>query len=107
MRISDWSSDVCSSDLNIFEPDHANSILAGGRADLVALVRPHLIDPSWTLRAAAGAGYRGVTVPKPYVAGMAQLGRNLARADRKSGGEGTSVSGRVDLVGRRIIKKQN
>ncbi|MES2987798.1 MAG: bifunctional salicylyl-CoA 5-hydroxylase/oxidoreductase, partial [Pseudomonadota bacterium] len=31
---------------NIFEADHANSILAAGRADLVALARPHLIDPS-------------------------------------------------------------
>ena len=38
---------------NIFEPDHVNSILAAGRADLCALARPHLIDPSWTLRAAA------------------------------------------------------
>lgn len=64
---------------NIFEPDHANSILAAGRADLVALARPHLIDPMWTLRAAAGAGYRGVAVPPPYEAGMAQLARNLAR----------------------------
>ena len=26
---------------NIYEPDHANSILAAGRADLVALARPH------------------------------------------------------------------
>ena len=40
---------------NIYEPDHANSILAAGRADLVALARPHLIDPIWTLRAAAAA----------------------------------------------------
>ena len=30
---------------NIYEPDHVNSILAAGRADLVALARPHLIDP--------------------------------------------------------------
>lgn len=64
---------------NIFEPDHANSILAAGRADLVALARPHLIDPMWTLRAAASAGYRGVAVPPPYEPGMAQLARNLAR----------------------------
>src|SRR3569623_668563 len=28
---------------NIFEPDHVNSILAAGRAALVALARPHLI----------------------------------------------------------------
>ncbi|HEY0324944.1 MAG TPA: bifunctional salicylyl-CoA 5-hydroxylase/oxidoreductase, partial [Allosphingosinicella sp.] len=43
---------------NIYEPDHVNSILAAGRADLVALARPHLIDPSWTLRAAAAQDYR-------------------------------------------------
>ena len=43
---------------NIYEPDHANSILAAGRADLVALARPHLIDPFWTLRAAAQLDYR-------------------------------------------------
>jgi len=65
---------------NIYEPDHVNSILAGGRADLVALGRPHLVDPMWTLRAAARAEYRGVAVPRPYEAGMSQLTRNLARA---------------------------
>jgi anthraniloyl-CoA monooxygenase len=64
---------------NIFEPDHVNSILAAGRADLVALARPHLIDPMWTLRAAAAQDYRGVHVPLPYQAGMAQLARNLKR----------------------------
>jgi anthraniloyl-CoA monooxygenase len=64
---------------NIYEPDHVNSILAAGRADLVALARPHLVDPMWTLRAAAGHGYRGVHVPPPYLGGMAQLARNLQR----------------------------
>jgi anthraniloyl-CoA monooxygenase len=64
---------------NIYEPDHVNSILAAGRADLVALARPHLIDPSWTLRAAAAQDYRRVAVPPPYLGGMAQLARNLAR----------------------------
>jgi len=64
---------------NIYEPDHVNSILAAGRADLVALARPHLIDPMWTLRAAAAQDYRGVTLPPPYLAGMSQLARNLAR----------------------------
>jgi anthraniloyl-CoA monooxygenase len=64
---------------NIYEPDHVNSILAAGRADLVALARPHLIDPSWTLRAAAGQDYRRVAVPNPYLGGMAQLARNLRR----------------------------
>jgi anthraniloyl-CoA monooxygenase len=64
---------------NIYEPDHANSILAAGRADLVALARPHLVDPFWTLRAAAQLDYRDVAVPPPYLNGMAQLARNLKR----------------------------
>ena len=64
---------------NIYEPDHANSILAAGRADLVALARPHLIDPFWTLRAAAQLDYRDVYVPPQYLNGMSQLARNLKR----------------------------
>ncbi|MEO6224433.1 MAG: bifunctional salicylyl-CoA 5-hydroxylase/oxidoreductase [Sphingomicrobium sp.] len=63
----------------IYEPDHANSILAAGRADLVALGRPHLIDPMWTLRAAAQLDYRNVSCPPQYLNGMAQLARNLKR----------------------------
>jgi anthraniloyl-CoA monooxygenase len=65
---------------NIYEADHANSILAAGRADLVALARPHLIDPMWTLRQAAAADYRGTFVPPPYLAGQEQLARILKRA---------------------------
>jgi anthraniloyl-CoA monooxygenase len=64
---------------NIYETDHANSILAAGRADLVALARPHLVDPMWTLRAAAGQNYREIHVPPPYRGGMSQLARNLKR----------------------------
>jgi len=64
---------------NIYESDHVNSILAAGRADLVALARPHLIDPMWTLRAAAGQDYRRVRVPPQYLGGIAQLTRNLQR----------------------------
>ncbi len=61
---------------NIFEPDHVNSIIAAGRADLVALGRPHLADPSWTMRAAAIAG-QAVPVPAAYALGQAQLTRTL------------------------------
>ena len=64
---------------NIYEPDHANSILAAGRADLVALARPHLVDPFWTLRAAAQLDYRDVHIPPQYLQGMSQLARNLKR----------------------------
>ena len=64
---------------NIYEPDHVNSILAAGRADLCALARPHLMDPSWTLRAAAQLGWDGVRAPSQYLAGEQQLRRNIAR----------------------------
>jgi len=64
---------------NIYEPDHANSILAAGRADLVALARPHLVDPFWTLRAAAQLDYRDVACPPQYLNGLSQLARNLKR----------------------------
>jgi anthraniloyl-CoA monooxygenase len=67
---------------NIFEVDHVNSILAAGRADLCCLARPHLMDPNWTLRAAAQQGYRGdaVRIPDQYLTGYDQLERNLKRA---------------------------
>ncbi len=64
---------------NIFEPDHVNSILAAGRADLVALGRPHLVDPSWTLRAAAEAGYDGLQISPLQSIGQEQLARTLQR----------------------------
>jgi anthraniloyl-CoA monooxygenase len=66
---------------NIYEPDHVNSILMAGRADLCCLARPHLADPYWTLHAAAQLGYRGETWPKPYLAGRDQLYRLASRAD--------------------------
>jgi anthraniloyl-CoA monooxygenase len=65
---------------NIYEIDHVNSILAAGRADLCCLARPHLIDPYWTLHAAAQQGYDGVEWPRQYWPGRDQLLRNLARA---------------------------
>ncbi len=58
---------------NIYEPDHANSILMAGRADLVCLARPHLADPYWTLHAAAELGDTGALWPKPYLNGRDQL----------------------------------
>src|SRR4029453_12964372 len=66
---------------NIYEPDHVNSILMAGRADLCCLARPHLSDPYWTLHAAVQLGYRGETWPLPYLPGGDQLNRLTARAD--------------------------
>ena len=76
----------------IFEPDHVNSILMAGRADLCALARPHLADPYWTLHAAAQLGYHDLPWPPQYLSGKAQLERNLARAaltaDERPGANG-------------------
>ncbi|MFQ5438552.1 MAG: bifunctional salicylyl-CoA 5-hydroxylase/oxidoreductase [Paracoccaceae bacterium] len=58
---------------NIHEPDHANSILMAGRADLVALGRPHLSDPYWTLHAAAELGDDAAQWVNPYLPGRDQL----------------------------------
>ncbi len=72
---------------NIFEPDHVNSILMAGRADLVCLARPHLADPYWTLHAAAKLGDRGEAWPPPYYAGRDQLYRIVRqRRTRADGG---------------------
>ena len=40
----------------ILGADHANTILAAGRADLCAMARPHLRDPYLTLHAAQQYG---------------------------------------------------
>ncbi len=50
--------------------DDVNTILLAGRADLVALARPHLVDPYWTLNAAIDLQYRGHTWPVQYLKGQ-------------------------------------
>ena len=45
-----------------------------------ALARPHLVDPFWTLRAAAQLGYDQVAWPVQYLSGREQFVRNLKRA---------------------------
>ena len=65
---------------NIYEADHANSIIAAGRADLCLLARPHLWDPAWTLRAAAQMGYEDVRWPNQYQTGRRQLETLMRRA---------------------------
>jgi anthraniloyl-CoA monooxygenase len=64
---------------NITEADQVNGIIAAGRADLVAIGRPHLSDPHWTLHAAAQLGYTGASWPKPYHLGRVQLERELEK----------------------------
>ena len=65
---------------NIYEPDHVNSIVAAGRADLCAIARAHLASAAWTQHAAAAQGHAAQWWPDPYLSAKAQLERNLARA---------------------------
>jgi anthraniloyl-CoA monooxygenase len=65
---------------NIYEPDHVNSILMAGRADLVCLARPHLADPYWTLHAGVTLNDPDVEWPLPYLRGREQAMRLAQRA---------------------------
>ena len=64
----------------ISEADHANSIIAAGRADLCAIARPHLADPAWTLHEAAKLDARDVDWPLPYLSGRDQMYREMAKS---------------------------
>jgi anthraniloyl-CoA monooxygenase len=48
-------------------PDHVNTVLAAGRADLCALARPHLVNPYVTLGAAVHYGFPDVAWPRQYL----------------------------------------
>ena len=48
--------------------DHANTILAAGRADLCALAREHLSDPALTHRHAQAERVTSTSWPRPYLA---------------------------------------
>jgi anthraniloyl-CoA monooxygenase len=64
---------------NITNADQVNTILAAGRADLVALARPHLANPYFTLHAAAQYGVQIATDPPQYGPGREQLFRTTAQ----------------------------
>ena len=63
---------------NITTSDQVNTILAAGRADLVALGRPHLVDSSFTMKAAAWYGAE-ISCPPQYLPGKEQIFRNSVR----------------------------
>lgn len=67
----------------ITEWGQVNTIVACRRADLVAVGRPHLTDPMWSLRGAAWYGVKAVRPPLPYLSGAAQLLRESEKARDK------------------------
>src|SRR3546814_20951416 len=98
MRISDWSSDVCSSDLdNVFFTHVGFSWLDFVDLDHVELVRG---PPGTLLGKNTTIGALVVTTKKP------SFDPGLELEDRQSVVEGKSVSVRVDLGGRAIIQKK-
>jgi hypothetical protein len=90
---------------NIYEPDHVNSILMAGRADLVCLARPHLADPYWTLHAASALGDHDEAWPDPYHPGRDQMWRlaERRRHDARQGLIMPELIGHHAMVYRRRI----
>jgi anthraniloyl-CoA monooxygenase len=60
-------------------PDQVNTLLASGKADLVALARPHLANPYFTLQASAWYQHMAQFWPPQYLPGRDQAFRNAAR----------------------------
>jgi anthraniloyl-CoA monooxygenase len=60
-------------------PDQVNTLLAAGKADLVALARPHLANPYFTLQASAWYQHLPQHWPAQYLTGRDQAFRNAAR----------------------------
>src|SRR3546814_11936475 len=99
MRISDWSSDVCSSDLPAWRP-----MPRGGRLPVSAGIADGGSSRPWSEIQLQIAGPMPVGTIGARIDGV---DRACRPEDRKSVVSGKSVSGRVDLGGRSIIKKKN
>jgi anthraniloyl-CoA monooxygenase len=76
----------------ISEADHVNSIIAAGRADLCAIARPHLANPSWTMQEAARIGYTDLNWHKAYVSAKRQMEANFERASAITGSPASSAA---------------
>src|SRR3546814_5866453 len=98
MRISDWSSDVCSSDL-IRQRRITTEIAVVDRHEQ-AILQPCRHAASLRPGMPVHVDELGVGTPLPQ---PAQLHRPQRRLDRKRGVYVNRVSRRVDLGGRRII----
>src|SRR3546814_14476602 len=103
MRISDWSSDVCSSDLHRVNFDNLTPLYPDQRLKLDT-TDPTVKDKSARvidLISPQGKVQRALIVAPPRTGKPV-----LLQKDRKSVVKGKRGSVRVDLGGRRIIKKK-
>jgi 2,4-dienoyl-CoA reductase-like NADH-dependent reductase (Old Yellow Enzyme family) len=69
----------------ITDADQANGIIASGRADLVAIGRPHLTNPAWTLMEAAKFGYASVGKLRRHLLRLAAEGKLVRSGTVKTG----------------------
>src|SRR3546814_19493605 len=105
MRISDWSSDVCSSDLlcaaylNSYESEVRQRPFIAVQAKLN---KSNETTKNYTLDY---SGEPGTSYPANVCGSYTINTSEINNRDRKSVVEGQSVSVRVDIGGRRIIKK--
>src|SRR3546814_14230907 len=103
MRISDWSSDVCSSDL---EAGVEALLVRHGRAE-AGLLEILVVDREAGREIHVHAGQVGeLKRPHAELAHVAHDAVDVLRLDRESVVWGKSVSVRLDIGGRRIIKKK-
>src|SRR3546814_20089896 len=124
MRISDWSSDVCSSDLPVAGRDplqQASPLLAIVELLLLQVLRQEMLDvgaksareQEGDEQQDAGEQEHGLHRAAPgaadaaHVVGGRRHERQVEAGDRKSVGEGKRVAGRVVLGGGLILKKKN
>src|SRR3546814_11758646 len=109
MRISDWSSDVCSSDLNLPESSDLQPQPSQSKSAETPNLQVQVIGPSDNAGPSSNAGASdqpsGTTGP---VFGTGSQSDPAAQAapDRKSVGEGKGVPVRVDPGGPLIIKNK-
>src|SRR3546814_11313366 len=101
MRISDWSSDVCSSDLRFAHARERKWTPAGSERSDSASAAPW----RWNWREAA----RMCAASSAFTAALRPPGRRTPETsrDRKSVVEGKRVAVRGGLGGRRAIKKKS
>src|SRR3546814_11831773 len=108
MRISDWSSDVCSSDL------YRDPVVTPGTLFLAISQSGETADTLAALREAKKLGYVGTcaicnvaessVVREADLALMTRAGPEIGRPEERRVGK--ECVSRVDLGGRRIIKKK-
>src|SRR3546814_16256952 len=106
MRISDWSSDVCSSDL----VGGAQLALAHAVTDHLAAAELHFLAVSgevlFDLDPQLGIGQAHLVANGGAEHVRGGLSADIHRGEGESGVGGKSVAVRVGLGGRRIIKKK-